>query len=256
MRFGVLILSFSLFAFAGSAQAASIRTGFVDGPVWFSTESLKLDQTVKIYTAVFNGESSMLSVKVDFLDDETVLSTKEINVSPNETKSVSMDWKVSSGEHDIFAEISSAKVGGEKSILERSKTDSVEFSVTKEVPADVVKKALTDKFSNIFEGEGTFLEKADALFKMNFAKSEEWREKKLIDFKKSKEKVEKSREDDKDAKTSVKVVSLIHLYSIITISFIFSVSVIFYLVAVVLAYILLRTVWRLIKKIFRKKHEE
>ena len=112
------------------------------------------------------------------------------------------------------------------------------------------------KFSNIFEGEGTFLEKADALFKMNFAKSEEWREKKLIDFKKSKEKVEKSREDDKDAKTSVKVVSLIHLYSIITISFIFSVSVIFYLVAVVLAYILLRTVWRLIKKIFRKKHEE
>jgi hypothetical protein len=259
MRFGVLTLSFFLFAFVGSAEAVSLRTGFVDGPVWFSAESLKLDQTVKIYTAVFNGESSMLSVKVDFLDDETVLSTKEINVSPNETKSVSIDWKVSSGEHNIFAKVSSAKVGGETVILERSKTGSVDFSVTKEVPADVVKKALTDKFSNIFEGEGSFLEKADALFKMNFAKSEEWREKKIIDFKASKDKVEKRRleeKEDKDTKTSVKVISFIHFYFLAICLFIFSTSVLFYILAVILIYLALRTLWRLLRRLFRKKHEE
>jgi len=256
MRFGAVFLSFLLIPFALFAEGISTRTGFVDGPVWFSEESLKLGQTVKLYTAIFNGEDSKIILKVDFIDDTTALSTKEIIINPNETKTVSIDWKVSSGSHEIFAVISSSKKSEENIILERVKTQPVKFSVTQDVPGGVVKNAITNKFSSIFEGDKNFLQKADILFKINFAKSEEWREEKLVDFKNSKEKVEKRREGDKDAKTSVKVISLIHFYSLTAIYFIFSVSVIFYLLAVILAYLSLRTIWRILKRIFRKKYEE
>ncbi|MDQ5883170.1 MAG: hypothetical protein QG654_82 [Patescibacteria group bacterium] len=259
MRFGVIFLSFFLVPFALMAEGTSTRTGFVDGPVWFSEESLKLDQTVKIYTAIFNGEDSKMTLKVDFIDDTTSLSVKEVFINPNETKTVSADWKISAGDHNIFAVISNTKVGDEQVVLERNKTSSVKFSVTKDIPGAVAKKALVDKFSNIFEGEEGFMDKADSWFKVNFTKSEEFRESKLKQIESSKDKVEKRRKEEakeKETKASVKVISFIHLYALIIVGFIFSVSVVFYVCAFILSYIALRTIWRILKRIFRKQHEE
>ena len=239
MRFGAIFLSFLIVPFALFAEGASSWTGFVEGPVWFSEESLKLDQTVKIYSAVFNGESSRMVLKVDFVDDTTVLNSKEIIVNPNETKTVFTDWKVSSGSHEIFAIISSAKVEGENFILERIKTDSVKFSVTKEVPGSVIKNALTSKFLGVFEGEGDFMEKADNWFKLNFAKSEEFREETLKKIDSSKDKIGQRREE-KDLKSSQKFLYFLHFYTLVVVKFIFSVSVLFYIVSVVIIYLLLR----------------
>lgn len=257
MRIGAIFLSFLLVPFAALAEGTSTRTGFVDGPVWFSEESLKVDQTVKIYTAIFNGEDTKLTLKVDFIDGTTALSSKEVFVSPNETKTVSTDWKVSLGSHNVYAAITSPKVNGENVLLQRSETGSVKFSVTKDVPGTAVKNALTGKFGDIFSGEGDFMEKADSWFKMNFKKSEEFREKTLENIKASKEKVAKTREDQKkDAKMRDKAVLSAHFYVLAFIGFIFSVSVVFYICAVILIYLALRTIWRILKRIFRKKHEE
>ncbi len=256
MRLGAIFLSFLLVPFAAMAEGTSTRTGFVDGPVWFSEESLKVDQTVKIYTAIFNGEDTKLTLKVDFIDGTTALSSKEVFVSPNETKTVSTDWKVSLGSHNVYAVIASPKVDGENVLLQRSKTDSVKFSVTKEVPGSVVKNALTGKFGDIFSGEGDFMEKADSWFKMNFKKSEEFREKTLEKIKASKEKVAKSREDQKDAKTRDKIVLSGHFYGLAFVGFIFSVSVVFYICFVILIYLVLRTIWRILRRILRRRHEE
>jgi hypothetical protein len=240
-----------------SAQTVSPRTGFVEKAIWFSEETLASDKTVKIYTAVFNGEDSRLTVKVDFIDGNVALSSKEVVINPNETKTVSADFKVSLGSHEIYAIISSAKINGESVLLESLKTDSVKFSVTKEVPGSVVKNALLSKLGGVFEGEGTFKEKADAWFKLNFKKSEEFRESTLKKIKDSEQKVEKSREEEKkDVKTSVKVISFLHFYSLIILGFLFSVSFIFYICVVLIIYLLLRLVWKIIRRIFRRKYEE
>ncbi len=252
--FGILLaLFFPVFLFA---QEISSRTGFVDGSVWFSDESISLGETIKIHTAVFNGEDSRLTLKVDFIDTTTVLSTKEISLSPNETKTVSADWKASSGSHEIYAQISYSSVDGKQIILNRDKTETVTFSVTKEVPGNVVKKALIGKFSSVFEGEGSFTEKADSWFKLNFKKSEEFREKTLEKIEKSKSLVEKKRKENKDEKTFVKIITFVHFYSLVVLKYIFSVSIIFYITAVILLYMALRILWRILRRIFRKKHEE
>lgn len=254
MRLGAIFLSFFLVPFAVMAEGTSVRTGFVDGPVWFSEEDLKLHQTVKIYTAVFNGEDTKLTLKVDFVDDTTALSTKEVFISPNETKTVSTDWKVSSGSHNVFAVISSPKVNDMSVVLERAKTDSVKFSVTKDIPGSVAKNALTSKFADIFNGEGDVTEKADAWFKLNFKKSEEFREKTLEKIKASK--VKKSREEEKNPSGGVKAAFFAHQQLLNLAGFIFSVSVAFYICAVILIYFTLRTVWRILRSLFRRKHEE
>lgn len=240
------------------AEGISARTGFVDGGVWFSEEILNLDQTVKVYIAVFNGEESRLSVKVDFINGTTAIASKEIVVSPNETKTVSIDWKVAEGSHNIYAIISKANISGEEVSLSRIKTDSVRFSVTKDSPGNVVKNVLASKFSSVFEGEEGFLNKADSWFKLNFTKSEEWREKKLLKIKDSKELVEKTRSQNKEEGVSngTKIISFLHFYFLVAAEFVFSISVVFYLLAISLCYLVFRTIWRVLRNLFRKKYEE
>jgi len=256
MIFRVLLLSIFSVPMILSAQTVSPRTGFVEEAIWFSEETLTADKTVKIYTAVFNGEDSRLTVKVDFIDDTVALSSKEVVINPNETKTVSADFKVGLGSHEIYAIISGAKIGGEAVVLENVKTDSIRFSVTKEVPGSVVKNALLSKLGGVFEGEGTFTEKADAWFKLNFKKSEEFRESTLEKIKDSEEKVRKNREEEKEAKTSVKVISFLHLYFLIFVGFLFSVSVVFYISTVLIIYLLLRLIWKILRRLFRRKYEE
>ncbi len=251
-------LIFILPIFAGAVEVSN-RTGFVDGSVWFSKETIKENDSVKVYTAVFNGESKTLNASVDFFDGDTLLSQKKISVNPQETKTVYIDWKVSLGSHKIFAKISQASVSGEKALLERDSTKSVSFSVTKDVPASVAKKALSANVKNILKPENLKLETANSWIKENFKQSEIFREKNSEKFKTKKEEVKKDRKeqmDDKEAKVPVKVLITLHLIALIAVVFIFSVPVVFYLISIILIYTILRFVWIGLKKIFRKNHDE
>jgi len=261
MRAKVFLLIFLLFPFVSFAQNTSSRTGFVDGTVWFPEESVVLDETTKIYTAVFNGEDSTLTVNVDFLDENTFLGTKEVSIGPNKTETISIDWKVSAGSHAVFALISSAKINNKKVVLERVKTISVKFSVTKDIPGSVVKKAIDKKLSGVVEGvvggvKGLSMEKVDSWFKENFKNSEEFREKNLEKIKNLKVKVTNSRETEKDASKALKAMNFLYFWFLSLVGFILSVTIVFYSLAVVVLYFVLGLVWRLLKKIFRRKYEE
>ena len=256
MRFWSFVFLLLLIPSALMAEGISARTGFIDGPIWFSEEFLKVEDKVKIYTAVFNAEDSRLVLKVDFVDDDTVISSKDVIVSPNETKTISADWKVSLGSHQIFAIISSSKIDDKQVILERVKTSSVKFSTTKDVPANLVKNAISSKFSSVIKTDGNFIDKVDSWFKLNFVKSEEFREEKLTDLKKTKEDLSVKIEKEKDSESRAKIVSKAYLFALIAVVFIFSVSIAFYICLLIIFYIILRTIWKILKRIFRKKHEE
>ena len=261
MRVRIFLVIFLLIPFVSLAQNTSPRTGFVDGQVWFPEESISLDETTQIFTAVFNGEDSKLTVNVDFLDNNTFLGTKEVSISPNKTETISVDWKVSTGSHSVFALISSAKVDNKKVVLERIKTDQVKFSVTKEIPGSVAKKAIDNKLFGVVDGavegvKGLNMGKVDSWFNENFKKYEEFREKNLEKVKISKTKVAKTRETDKDVSKALKAMTFLHFYLLVLVGFILSVTIIFYALSVVLLYFVLRIFWRILKKIFRRKHEE
>lgn len=253
IRSSSFFLSFILFLvlpLSLRAEIVSSRTGFVDGSVWFSQEELSPKEKVTVYTAVFNGEAHMLTATIHFFDDDILLAEKDIYVAPNETKTVSITWTVGLGSHRVFAKIVGAEVSDESVIPERLETDPLRFTVTEEVPASVAGRALNNKFS-----EMVHMEKINIWFHDHFQKSEEFREEQSAVFRTQKEQLKNSF-PKKDASTGTRVLARLHLILLTALVFIFSVPAVFYLVAVVCAYIILRIIWRILRRIFRRSHTE
>jgi len=121
-----------------NAATSVATTGLIPGSIWYSSEPLKEKDIVKIYTAVWNGGSKDLNVKVEFYDKSTVLGVREVVAPKNSLKEVSIPWVVTSGDHAISAKIISASSGVAKdkisvSISETDKDDVFVPVAVKEV---------------------------------------------------------------------------------------------------------------------------
>jgi hypothetical protein len=99
-----------------SAFALSPSSGFVPGQIWYSKDELVDGDTVKIHTAIWNGESNSLSAKVEFYDKNTILGSRDVIVPGASLADVSISWKVTDGDHVISAKITSSSItaGGKK----------------------------------------------------------------------------------------------------------------------------------------------
>jgi len=106
--FSFLVLPICVFAVTNS--------GFIPGQIWYSKETLVEGDTVNVHTAVWNGEKSSLSVKVEFYDKNVILGVRDIVLLSSELKDVYVPWKITAGDHIISAKIisSSATVSGKK----------------------------------------------------------------------------------------------------------------------------------------------
>lgn len=86
----------------------SAVTGFIPGQIWYSKETLVEGDTVKIYTAIWNGDTNAVNARVEFYDKNVILGTRDIIVDPSHLQDVSVSWKVTAGDHIISAKISSS----------------------------------------------------------------------------------------------------------------------------------------------------
>jgi len=126
------VILFSLFLGLNVYAEVSINSGFIPGQIWYSKEPLKEGETVNIYTAIWNGESSNILVKVEFYDKNVILGSRDISINSLELKDVFIPWKVTSGDHIISAKIisSTSAIGNkEKIILSRDKTSNDKQSI-------------------------------------------------------------------------------------------------------------------------------
>jgi hypothetical protein len=122
-----LILFYIAFASFVYAEVP-INTGFIPGQIWYSKEPLIEGDTVKVYTAIWNGDDNSLSAKVTFYDKNVVLGTRDIIIPSGEMKDVSVSWQVTAGDHSISAKIVSSNI----SSLGKSEQVSLSRSSTKE----------------------------------------------------------------------------------------------------------------------------
>jgi hypothetical protein len=104
---------------------------FIEAPIWFSEEP-KEGETVTIETAILNSATKTLTGVVSFYDDKTLLGKTAITIPSRGVRIASTTWKVTSGDHRIFAELSQAKItDGSKTItLASVATDTVKKNVT------------------------------------------------------------------------------------------------------------------------------
>jgi len=228
-------------------------SGFIPGQIWYSEDELTEGDTVDIHTAVWNGEDYSIKVKVEFYDNDTVLGTRNVALSSNELKDVSISWKVTAGDHVILAKITSSSFGSnsESLILKRTTTsksrESIDSTITDEngeatsisdtlstqvkeiIPGKII-SSTTEGFNNLENIRSENSEKIDT------AKEEAQEELNTI---KSSDTAEES--------SFNKFLANIKVFALSALSFIFNNKVVFYGVLLLLAFGVIRFIYRKIR---------
>ena len=127
------------------------NVGFIETNIWYSKLSPEEGETVKIYSALWNGSDKTIEGRVVFYDKEIILAEKPFVVEGSSVKVISADWKVSIGEHIIKAKIIESQfVGGNKELVDLS----LDTSVTPEIKTVIKKKIVPEINSeNINKGD-------------------------------------------------------------------------------------------------------
>lgn len=141
-----------------SVYAVDNNSGLIDTSIWYAPSTFTEGDTIEIHTAVWNGEDYAINAKVEFLDVNTILGSRDITVAKGTLSDVYVSWKVTAGDHKISARIASASSsanGSSSTVAIVNKEESAkDFFVPKKL---VVKKdgttevipTVTDKVNEV-----------------------------------------------------------------------------------------------------------
>ena len=269
-----------IFGFLIPLVYARASTGFVPGQIWYSPETLSEGENVKIHTVVWNGDSSNLQAKVEFYDKNVILGTRDITVLPEQLKEVNITWKVTAGDHTISAKIISSSIttNGKKETItpDNIKTEDNkvfvpvtikkidgepatsgdviknELDKTSSKIADVIPESVSTPVSNAFDTIDTFRDNIST--KVNDAKINTQEEiktlnngdgGKVVDTKSKGSKV--STEKETTTSSTDKPIAYIKLFFLSVLAFILDNKIAFYGLIILVAFFLLRFIYRKIK---------
>ncbi len=122
--FKIILIAVAILSLSNHVSAAEISgTGFISDTVWLSEEDLVIGESVSIYTAIFNNSSSALEGSVTFFDEDVVLGVKTFSIPENSVRDVRQSWIVTSGSHGLYANLS-------------VKNSSIELGIKETIPFD------------------------------------------------------------------------------------------------------------------------
>lgn len=163
-----LTLSLCIFLFSFSVchtvQAETVNAGFIPAPIWFSAEKLEKDVSTKIYTLVYNTENEPIALTVSFYDGDILLGKKVVTVPAKSSKEVSIDWKVTLGDHAIRARIENPHKGssvGEMISVSSNETDVIRFTVLADLLDNSLPKISDEEKASIEENKSVILSGAE-----------------------------------------------------------------------------------------------
>ncbi len=119
-KYFLILIIFSSFFVSHVYAEISTSTGFLSNQIWYSQDSIIEGKTIKIYTAVWNGDSNSLYAKIEFYDKNVILGTKNVIIPSKQLLEVSVPWQVTSGDHIISAKIISSSLNttsGKKEVI-------------------------------------------------------------------------------------------------------------------------------------------
>ncbi len=273
MRLRIILIFLILLAFFPvnrfiHAEDSAPTAGFIPKNIWYSKDPFFEGDTVKIYTIVFNTEKSPISGKVTFYDKDAVLGSRTVTVNPESFQSVTIDWKVTAGDHSINALISDTKmiISGESQAitLSNKKTETDEKFVAKKIIPKVsdekaeseIGKTITNTVSDIGDfisnetPAKTWIDKIDE-YRTSVASHADI-EKKVIKDNIEKEEVindssiKKGTNTASETNSPKRAFEYVKLFFYSLVSFIFTHKILFYILLVVLIFFILRFIYRMI----------
>ena len=270
--FVFLLIILSIFLALPVNAEVTVNSGFIPGQIWYSKSTLVEGETVNIHTAVWNGEKDSLTVKVGFYDKNTLLGSRDVTLASLELKDVYIPWKVTAGDHIISAKITSSTstVSGKKEtvVLDRALTSndrqfvavSAKDSVGTSAPGKDALKTQIDKTSA--EINSIVPESVSNVIVNSFNSVDSFRDNTLTKVTaikgETKTEVDSFKSDDKEIintltkKTSIeestkKPIAYIKLFLFTVLAFIFTNKIVFYAVLLIIAFSIIRAVFRAIR---------
>lgn len=264
----ILILIFS-FGSSTLAQAQG-NVGFVENSIWYSQTPKVEGESVKVYTAIWNGSASDISAHVEFYDGTTLLGSRDVKVTPENISDVFIIWKVTAGDHNISARItkSSTLVGGVATnfTVADNNVAANKISISKKVavdvgaitPVDTIAKKVSDALpaqvaapvKDIASQVDNYREDTRVTIEENIIATK----KKIAEMDKP---VSKSSTTSKDKNPKLaanslsgtdKPIAYVELFFLTCASFIFTNKVVFYGICIVLLFLVLRFIFNKIKR--------
>lgn len=245
--------------FVFTALPVFASTGFLSDQIWYSTDSLKEGETVKIYTAIWNGEDNPLYSKVEFYDKNIILGTRNVSIASQKLEEVSISWEVTSGDHVISAKILSSENGEVTHNTTKEDKVFVPVSVEKEdgeksTNNELIKEELTkvgDKINDILPASvNDSISKGTDLV-------ETFRDETLVKILSGKEKTENelleyesyTKKDGTDTLESAteKPIAQVKLFFLKVLEFVFNNKIVFYGVIVLIIFLFFRAIYRKIR---------
>ena len=103
--FATFILFFSLVHSAGAVTDTPVQNaGFAPANIWYSEDPFFVEDSIRIYTVIFNGSLYDLAGTVEFLDNDILIGKTDFTVSKGgRVRDVSVAWKATEGKHLITA---------------------------------------------------------------------------------------------------------------------------------------------------------
>ena len=262
---------------------ADTNSGFLDNTIWYSKDNFIEGDTIEIHTAVWNGEASVLEGKVDFMDANTIIGTRSISVPANSLADVSISWKVTAGDHTIKTLIrdTNLKVNGKITPIKFTDNEQSlpKISISKKIAnAKAIDDGLADNVSekvkeNLPEqiaepvSEGiNFIDdfrvntndKISSLLVNTNKRLEEYNntvqpeDKSTSTSTKENTKSTTTKQAEKEAPKPLsgteKPIAYVELFLLTVASFIFKNSIVFYLLCLFIVFIILRFIYRKIRK--------
>jgi hypothetical protein len=106
----VFFTIFSLFlALPTLAQEqTNVNAGFVSG-IWYSKDPFFAGEDVRIYTAIQNQSGFDITGKIQFFDNDEMISENSFSSISGQLIQEWTDWKVTEGDHEIYVKLSDTK---------------------------------------------------------------------------------------------------------------------------------------------------
>lgn len=233
---------------------ADANTGFINQKPWFEDKEITAGSNIKVYSSLFNGENSPVSFKVSFIDNKVLVKESEVTLQPEQSKTISFDWKPEAGEHILEMQIENGVIDGQTFIPNKNNTEKLKTNIR-----EAVDEKVKDSLANVDIAEDLDLnlsEKKEGFISWineNISSLEDFREVKGASIEVKRDEVSEQKEEIKEEGTN-KALKTIHLWALIGLTFLFTFKVAFYIALTIVTLLVLRIVWRLIKRIFRRKY--
>ena len=143
MKYGFLF--FLLFLIFPAPSQAAVQAGFPSQPLWLSKENVTANETVTIFTVLYNESNGAVGGNLVFTVDGQRIASQTFSLDAGKSSIQSAQWKATAGNHTISALIESASDTDLDQVitLSNEKAGSISLAVAEPPPPSQVIQAVS-----------------------------------------------------------------------------------------------------------------